>query len=165
MHGVNPLLRFLALWGVNTLSLWVADFIFDGIRFDDTETLFVSGLVLGVINTFLKPVLVILTLPATVLTLGLMLPLLNGLLLLLAAWLVPGFHVGGFWTGVLCALFVSVFSFFVNTLLGPYGGRGPRHGTFATVTIRRDRPRDDDAGGGRTYDADEVREIEDRKDH
>ncbi|MFZ5556435.1 MAG: phage holin family protein [Pseudomonadota bacterium] len=166
----HPILRFLAFWGVNTLSLWVADQIFDGVRFDDVGTLFASGLLLGVINTFLKPVLLILTLPATILTLGLMLPILNGLLLLLVAWLVPGFHVQGFWYGVLVALFVSLFSVFLNTLLGPYGGRHPARVT-ATVhvggrgrTYEAGTGRTYDAGRGRTYDAEEVREIEDRRD-
>lgn len=175
MHPVHPLLRFLAFWGVNTLSLWVADQIFDSIRFDDTATLLVSGLLLGVINTFLKPALVVLTLPVTILTLGLMLPILNGLLLLLVAWLVPGFHVAGFWWGVLVALFVSGLSFFLNSLLGPYGGRHPPQ--VRTTIIVGGRARERDAGGriydvtpepdgetrGRTYDADDVREIEDRR--
>jgi putative membrane protein len=163
MYPANPLLRFLAFWGVNTLSLWVAAFIFDGVRFDDTGTLLASGLLLGVINTFLKPVLLILTLPATILTLGLMLPILNGLLLLLVAWLVPGFHIEGFWYGVLVALFVSMFSFFLNSLLGPYGGRHPARVT-ATFTVHGRRP--DDTGSGRTFDVtpDRVDEPEPRRD-
>ncbi len=150
MHPVNPLLRFLAFWGVNTLSLWVADQIFERVRFDDTGTLLVSGLLLGVINTFLKPVLLILTLPATILTLGLMLPVLNGLLLLLVAWLVPGFHIEGFWYGVLVALFVSLFSFFLNSLLGPYGGRPPARVRATFHVGGRGRPAD--ANDGRTFE-------------
>lgn len=169
MPPVHPLLRFLAFWGVNTLSLWVADRIFDSVTFDDTATLFASGLLLGVINTFLKPVLVILTLPVTILTLGLMLPVLNGLILLLVAWLVPGFHVQGFWYGVLVALFVSLFSFFLNSLLGPYGGRPPARVHAAIHVGGRGPPfeaggRTYDGERGRTYDAEEVREIEDRRD-
>jgi putative membrane protein len=124
----NPLLCFLLFWGVNTLSLWVADSLFDGIAFESPKSLFIAGLVLGIVNVFVKPVLVILTLPLTIVTLGVFVLVLNALMLLLVAWLVPGFTVSGFWTGFFVALFVSVFSFILNALLG-------RH----KVTVRRIR--------------------------
>jgi putative membrane protein len=114
----NPLVRFLVFWGVNTLSLWVADDLFDGISFATPQSLFVAGLMLGIVNTFLKPVLVILTLPLSILTLGVFVLVINALMLLLVAWLVPGFLVAGFWAGFLVAIFVSVFSFILNSLLG-----------------------------------------------
>ena len=78
----------------------------------------ISGLLLGIVNTFLKPLLVILTLPLSVVTLGLFVLVINALLLLLVAWLVPGFYVAGFWSGFFVALFVSVFSFIPNSLIG-----------------------------------------------
>ena len=59
-----PVVRFLIFWAVNTLSLWVADELFDGISFTTPQALFIAGLILGVVNTFLKPLLVILTLPS-----------------------------------------------------------------------------------------------------
>jgi putative membrane protein len=124
----NPLLRFLLFWGVNTLSLWVADSLFDGIAFESPKSLVIAGLVLGIVNVFVKPVLVILTLPLTIVTLGVFVLVLNALMLLLVAWLVPGFTVSGFWTGFFVALFVSMFSFILNALLG-------RH----KVTVRRIR--------------------------
>ena len=114
----NPLVRFLVFWGVNTLSLWVADELFDGISFATPQALFVAGLMLGIVNTFLKPVLVILTLPLSILTLGLFVLVINALMLLLVAWLVPGFIVTGFWSGFLVSIFVSVFSFILNALIG-----------------------------------------------
>jgi putative membrane protein len=114
----HPVVRFLAFWGVNTLSLWVADYLFDGIRFETLQTLFIAGLVLGIVNTFVKPVLVLLTLPLSIVTLGLFVLVINALMLLLVAWLVPGFVVDGFWNGFFIALFVSVFSFLVNSLIG-----------------------------------------------
>lgn len=114
----NPIVRFLVFWGVNTLSLWVADDLFAGIAFQDEKALFISGLVLGIVNTFIKPVLIILTLPLTVLTLGIFVLVINALMLMLVAWLVPGFSVSGFWAGFFVALFVSVFSFILNSLLG-----------------------------------------------
>ena len=114
----NPVIRFLIFWGINTLSLWVADGLFDGIAFDTPKSLFIAGLVLGIVNVFVKPVLVILTLPLTIVTLGVFVLVINALMLLLVAWLVPGFTVSGFWAGFLVALFVSVFSFILNALIG-----------------------------------------------
>jgi putative membrane protein len=113
----NVLLRFLVFWGLNVLVLWVASELFSSIHFSSTSTLLVSGLLFGVAHAVLKPILVVLTLPVTVLTLGLFLLVINALILLLVAWVVPGFHVAGFWQAVLVALFISVFSFILNLLL------------------------------------------------
>jgi len=112
------LLRFLIFWGVNTLSLWVADDLFGGIAFQTLQSLFIAGLLLGVVNTFVKPLLVLLTLPLSVVTLGFFVLVINALMLLFVAWLVPGFVVSGFWSGFVVALFVSVLSFVVNSLIG-----------------------------------------------
>jgi len=126
MKLTNPVVRFLIFWGVNTLTLWVADDLFDGMSLQTAQSLFIAGLLLGIVNTFLKPLLVILTLPLSVVTLGLFVLVINALLLLLVAWLVPGFYVAGFWSGFFVALFVSVFSFILNSLIG-----------YNKVTIRR----------------------------
>ena len=114
----NPVVRFVIFWGVNTLSLWVADELFDGISFATPQSLFIAGLMLGIVNTFLKPLLVILTLPLSIITLGLFVLIINALMLLLVAWLVPGFIMAGFWSGFLMAIFVAVFSFILNSLIG-----------------------------------------------
>ncbi len=114
----HPLVRFLVFWGVNTLSLWVADDLFDGIAFTTPEALFLAGLMLGIVNTFLKPILLILTLPLSIVTLGFFVLVINALMLLLTAWLVPGFVVAGFWSGFFVAIFVAVFSFILNSLIG-----------------------------------------------
>jgi putative membrane protein len=98
--------------------LWVSGELFAGVRFDTPGALAVSGLLFSIAHAVLKPVLVILTLPITVVTLGLFLLVINGLLLLLVAWVVPGFHVAGFWQAVLVGLFVSVFSFVLNLATG-----------------------------------------------
>ncbi|MGH8631062.1 MAG: phage holin family protein, partial [Burkholderiales bacterium] len=66
----HPVTRFLLFWGVNALSLWVADELFAGIAFDSLQALLISGLLLGLANAFVKPVLLLLTLPVTVLTFG-----------------------------------------------------------------------------------------------
>jgi putative membrane protein len=114
----NPVVRFLIFWGVNTLSLWVADELFTGIAFDTVQAVFISGLLLGLANAFVKPILLVLTLPITVVTFGLFILVINALMLLLVAWVVPAFHVAGFWSGALIALFVSILSFLVNRALG-----------------------------------------------
>jgi putative membrane protein len=119
MPHANPLVRFVLFWAVNTLTLWVAGQVFNSVRFDGWEALLVAGLLFGIVNATLKPILVVLTAPITVLTLGLFLLVINAVMLLLTAWLVPGFHLyGGFWRAVLVALFVSVFSFLINLLFG-----------------------------------------------
>jgi len=119
MQHANLLLRFVCFWTANTLTLWVAGQVFTGVHFDGWQALLVAGLLFGVVNTTLKPILVILTAPVTVLTLGLFLLVLNTLMLQLTAWLVVGFHLqGGFWHAMLVALFVSVFSFLINMLFG-----------------------------------------------
>ncbi|UCH49908.1 MAG: phage holin family protein [Betaproteobacteria bacterium] len=112
------LVRFLIFWGVNTLSLWVADELFSGISFLTLQSLFIAGLLLGIVNTFIRPLLVLLTLPLSVVTLGFFVLVINALMLLFVAWLVPGFVVAGFWSGFFVALFVSVLSFIVNSLIG-----------------------------------------------
>ncbi len=114
----SGLVRFLMFWGVNTLSLWVADELFSGISFQTLQSLFVAGLLLGIVNTFVRPLLVLLTLPLSVVTLGFFVLVINALMLLFVAWLVPGFVVAGFWDGFFIALFVSVLSFIVNSLIG-----------------------------------------------
>jgi putative membrane protein len=114
MYSSRSLVGFLLFWALNTLGLWVADYLFDGIQFDTAGALWVSGLLLGVVNAVIRPVLVVLTLPLTIFTLGFFLLIINALMVLLVAWLVPGFHVMGFWTGFFVALFMSVFSSFTN---------------------------------------------------
>ncbi len=110
---------FLIFWAVNTLSLWVASTLFPAtLSFGSWPALAVAGLLLGILNAVLRPVLLILTLPLTVLTFGLFLLPLNGLMLVLVAALVPGFAVAGFWSAVLVALFVSIFGTVVNSLMG-----------------------------------------------
>ncbi|MEO5861459.1 MAG: phage holin family protein [Burkholderiales bacterium] len=109
---------FLVRWALTTLPLWVASYIFRGVTFDSVETLIVSGLLLGLANAVIKPLIVLLTLPITVITLGLFIIVINTAILFLVQWIVPGFRIADLGTGVWLALFVSVFSFVVNRLVG-----------------------------------------------
>lgn len=92
-------------------GLWVATFFLRGLSFDTPATLAIGGLTLGLVNAFLRPVLVILTLPVTIITLGLFLLVLNGAMVALVGHFLHGMHVASFSTAVLAALIVSVVSF------------------------------------------------------
>jgi len=115
-YSSRPLTGFFVFWGMNALALWVADYVFSDIWFDGIGTLLVSALLLGLVNAVIRPVLVLLTLPLTIVTLGLFLLVINALMVLFVAWLVPGFHILGFWTGFWAALFMSLFSSMINLL-------------------------------------------------
>ena len=107
---LNSLTPFLIQWAVTALSLWVASYLFKGLRFDGTGSLVVAALVLGFANALVKPLLIVLTFPLTLLTLGLFLLVINALMILLAAGLVRGFKVSGFWTAFFASIFISLFS-------------------------------------------------------
>ena len=91
-------------------GLWVATFFLRGLGFDTPATLVIAGLTLGLVNAFLRPVLVLLTLPATIVTLGLFLLVINGAMVALVAHFLHGMHVAGFGTAVAAALIVSIVS-------------------------------------------------------
>ena len=107
--------RFLIHWLVIALALWVTAYILPGVNFDSTTALAIAAIVLGLINAVIRPILTILTLPITILTLGLFYLLVNGFTFFLAATVVPGFVVSGFWWAVLGALLVSIVSAFVGS--------------------------------------------------
>jgi putative membrane protein len=97
------------------IGFWLATQWVSGVSFDDSATLLFSGLLLGVINAALRPVLVILTLPITVVTLGLFLLVINAATVALVAWLLPGMHVANFHAALMSALLVSIVSWIGNT--------------------------------------------------
>jgi putative membrane protein len=101
---------------MNALALFVVVNVVSGISVDRWQTLLVGALVLGLLNAFLRPILLILTLPVNIITLGLFTLVLNGLIFYLAAWLVEGFHVTGFWNSFVAALVFSIVSFLLNLM-------------------------------------------------
>lgn len=108
---------FFIQWGITALSLWVASHVFSGIRFSGTSSLIVSALLLGFANAVLRPLLIVLTLPLTLLTLGFFLLVINALMLLLVARLVDGFKISGFWTAFFASLFISLLSMALGSLV------------------------------------------------
>ena len=105
---------FLAHWLTTTAALGGTVWILPGVRVDSLAALAVSALVLGFVNAIVRPLLVVLTLPFTVLTLGLFYFIVNGIAFGLAAFLVPGFSVASFFTAVLGAFVVGAISWFIG---------------------------------------------------
>jgi putative membrane protein len=114
---MNNIIEFLAHWGVTALSLWVAGFIFHGISFSSKKSLFVSALLLGLANAVIRPVVILLTIPLTLITFGFFLLVINALMMLLVSSIVPGFKVSGFWTAFFASIFIAVLSFFVGLFI------------------------------------------------
>jgi putative membrane protein len=116
------LTALIVQWAITAASLWVASHVFRGIRFADLASLWVAALLLGMANSLVKPLLVVLTLPLTVLTFGSFLGVINALMVLLVAKLVRGFEVSGFWTALFASLFISMFGFLLEVFV--LGGSG-----------------------------------------
>ena len=115
LHQLAP---FLLHWLVTAVSLWVASLIFRGLRFETTGALIGAALLLGLANALVKPLLIVLTLPLTLVTFGLFLLVINALMILLVAALVRGFKVSGFWTAFFASIFISLLSVAIGALLG-----------------------------------------------
>ena len=112
----DNLAGFFIQWGITAISLWVASLLFNGIRFSSSSALVISALLLGFANAVLRPLLVILTLPLTLLSLGFFLLVINALMLLLVAKIVSGFKISGFWTAFFASLFISILSMALGSL-------------------------------------------------
>lgn len=99
---------------VVTVALGVSAWLLPGVQVESAGGLVVGGLVLAIVNAWVRPVMTFVTLPISVVTLGLFLFVVNGLAFALASWMVPGFTVASFWWSVLGALVVSVLSYFLS---------------------------------------------------
>jgi len=106
---------------VNAVAIWLATEVVPGIGASTTTTIVVAALVLGLVNAIVRPILLVLTLPLTLVTLGLFLFVLNALCLWLTSKVVPGFHVQGFWAAFWGALIVSALSWVVNGFVSDRG--------------------------------------------
>lgn len=112
---------FILRWLIVALGLWVAEQILPGIEIADTPTLLLAAALLGLVNAIVRPLIVILTLPITLLTLGIFLLVINGLMLELVAWFLPKVHVASFGDAFLGALIVSVTGWITSSWIGPSG--------------------------------------------
>lgn len=100
--------RFALRAVIAALGLWVATQLVGGLKIVDPMTLIIAALLLGVCNAFVKPILVVLTLPITILSLGIFLLVINAAMLALVAWVLPGFTIAGFGAALLGAIVVSI---------------------------------------------------------
>jgi putative membrane protein len=110
-------MRLLATWLINALALLALPYLMHSVSIDSFATAMVVAVVLGFVNAVLRPILLILTLPVTVISLGLFVFVINGLMFWGVANIVTGFHVAGFWSAVGGALLYSVISWTLSTLL------------------------------------------------
>lgn len=108
-------------WVLNVIGLAVADWLLSGISVDDSLSFFVTALVLGFVNAVVRPLAILFTLPATVLTMGLFLWVINGAMLALVAWIVPTFHVAGLWSAMVGSLVIGAVAWAGNLFIGPAG--------------------------------------------
>ena len=103
----------------NVLVLLVVDHFFDGITLDSWQSVVGVAVLLAIVNAYIRPLVIVLTLPINILTLGLFTFVINALMLNLVAWLIPGFHIATFWTAFGAALIISVLSTVLNWFLKP----------------------------------------------
>ncbi len=124
------MLGFLIRAVITGLGLWIASYLLDGVAFTSTPKLVIAALVLGVVNAFVRPIAFVLTLPITLVTLGLFLFVLNAAMIGLVAKMITGFTVDGFWTAVAAAIIVGLTSWVASSLFG-------RGGQFEMYTAKR----------------------------
>ena len=136
-------MQLILVWILNALALLAVAYLLPGIQVDGFGSALIAALVLGLINALIRPLLVLLTLPITILTLGLFMLVINGLLFWLAGSVLRGFEVNGFWVGVLGALLYSIIAYVFSWIIPkqnrrppPGSGIGSRPGP---VTIDHDK--------------------------
>jgi putative membrane protein len=113
-------------------ALWLASALVSGMQFTDQWSLLWAALWLGVVNALIRPIVILLTLPLTLLTLGLFLLIINAGMLGLVASILDGFLLAGFWSALFGAIFVSIFSALASHFIGRQGG-------YSVLIVRQDR--------------------------
>lgn len=115
----RPYYRFLTRWFVCSLGLWIAaGLLSDSISYDSqAHVIVVAGLILAIINTILKPILVVFSLPALVITLGLFMIIINGLTVYIASKLYTELHITNFWAAVFAGMVIGLVNYLVTTIL------------------------------------------------
>jgi putative membrane protein len=102
-------------------GLWVASKLVPGVTISDGWSLLFAALLLGIVNAFVRPVVIILTLPLTILTLGVFLLVINAAMLSLVAWMLDGMTVAGFWPAFFGAIVVSLTAWLASSFIGGHG--------------------------------------------
>lgn len=133
---------FFVRWIVNIAALLVVAHVVSGIALDNFTTTITAALVLGLVNVFLRPLVILLTLPLSILSLGLFTLVINGLMFLFVSKLVRGFSVMDFWSAFWGAIIFSIVSFLLNLFITPQGRFGVN--TYQYRYAKRNSPRSDD---------------------
>ncbi len=115
-HPALP--RFLLQILAAALGFWIASKLLHGVHVDNLTTLLLAGLLLGVINALVRPIIILLTLPLTILTLGLFLLVVNGVTVWLVTVFIHGVHISGPWHAILTALIISLTSWIAGGIIG-----------------------------------------------
>ncbi len=111
----------LIRWLILTAAIMIASYLISGIEVRDFSSAFLAAAILGVLNAFFRPVLIVLTLPLNILTLGLFTFVINALLLEMASGVIGGFEVHGFWSAVLGSLVISIVSWLLSSFVTDQG--------------------------------------------
>ncbi|NHA15837.1 phage holin family protein [Thioalkalivibrio sp. XN279] len=122
---------FLVRMLITAISLWLAALVVPGMHLAGFGTVLGAALVLGIVNAFVRPIVILLTLPLTILTLGLFLLVVNAMMLGLVSAMFSGFSISGFWSAIFGAIFVSFFSWLASAFIGPSG-------RYEVMVVRRD---------------------------
>lgn len=120
----------LVRWLITTVAVLIVTRIVSGVTIDSASSALLAGAILGVLNALVRPLLILLTLPLTIVTLGFFILVINALMFQLAGALVPGFHVASFWSAFWASIIVSIVSWLASLIIA--GGGGER-----TVIVRR----------------------------
>ena len=110
-------MRLLVVWLINTVALLAVSYLMTSVDVTSFGAALIAAGILGLVNTFIRPILVVLTLPVTVLTLGLFILVINGILFLAVANLLEGFQVAGLWPAILAAILYSIVSWLLSALV------------------------------------------------
>ncbi len=106
-------MNILARWLLSALAITVTAYVLSGVHIDNFLAALAAAFILGIINLTIKPLILMLTLPLTIITLGLFTFIINSLMIMLSAQLVPGFEIDGFWWAVLFSLILSIINYFL----------------------------------------------------
>ncbi len=119
-------MRILVAWLINALALFLLPYVFPWVTVDSMGAALIAALVLGLVNALIRPILFLLTLPVTILTLGLFILVINGLLFWWVGSFLEGFRVAGFWSGVFGAIVYSLITWAIAAIVLPSPRREPQ---------------------------------------
>ncbi len=114
----------LIRWLITTLAILAVPYLISGVRVESFGSAMLTAAILGILNAMVRPVLILLTLPLTILTLGLFILVINALLFMLAGAIVPGMYVASFWSAFFASIIVSIVSWILNSVVA--GGKGEK---------------------------------------